>query len=249
MKAKRLINIMIKVVIPATVVGSVGGGILYSKIREQTVSKARQSKKELLPYLLTTSDGMPLSFDVKDNITVGLNLSELETTQAINAIEKLDLISDTLNYTIVDAKDTKVKCDINISSEKGLRSTGCMGVTTMSWNENSGVISLPISIKIDESCINYFDTYGVNLCSYVVKHEMMHTLGFADLYSDKYLNKSCMYYSVGGANECNDFTELDINNIQKMYDDKQITVTIPQNVFFITTVLDNKKYKEEEYSF
>ena len=60
--------------------------------------------------------------------------------------------------------------------------------------------------------------------SFVIKHEMMHSLGFKDLYDSKYFNKTIMFYAFSSFTNIGDYTDFDKKNIKQVYDYTTSTV-------------------------
>ena len=229
--------------IPVGIVGGINIAEKYEQKEYEKYQNEFERYSDVLPFLSTNKKGFPLRADVSKDITVKLNLTEQEIEHAINAINDLDDISKNVNYTILDNKDKSIYADIQLYSIEDMAdSTHALGRTHYTYNNKTGYINYPITITLDKKCLNYTSENGVNLLNYVVKHEMMHTLGFTDLYDTKYYNKSIMWHNVWV--NIDDFTGLDKYNIQKMYDNDEITVTKPANISFATQVI--KKEKEVE---
>ena len=206
----------------------------------------REKYKEVLPFLLTTDYDIPLKAQVKQPITVNLELDGEDRKQAIKAIQELDDISTKLNYKILETNNTSIYADINISTADNLTdSMNAAGYTQYSYNNRTGYINYPITIQIDTSIKDIYDGQGISVVDYVVKHEMMHTLGFCDLYDNTYFNKSIMWYSIASGKDVNTYTELDKMNIKKMYDNELIKSVkpLPQIQFVNYT----QKQKDDDF--
>lgn len=228
--------------VPMTIVGAMA---IDNAVERCNLASEKEKYKDVLPYLLTTQNGMPLKAKVDKPITVGINMSEAEREQAVKAINDIQDISNTINYKILDTGETGVYADINLSIEPNMaEQSHAFGRANLTYDTKTGYINYPITITIDDSIINYKSTQGVNLVNYVVKHEMMHTLGFRDMKDEQYYNKTVMWYAVQDGMELDDFSTLDKNNIKSMYDNKTITVQRPNNISFVCKV----KQKEDEYS-
>lgn len=206
----------------------------------------REKYKEVLPFLLTTDYDIPLKAQVKQPITVNLELDGEDRKQAIKAIQDLDAISTKLNYKILETNNTSIYADINISTSNTLTdSTNAVGYTQYTYNNRTGYINYPITIQIDSSIKNVYDNTGVSLVDYVVKHEMMHTLGFCDLYDNTYFNKTIMWYSIDSGKDVNTYTELDKMNIKKMYDNELIKSVKPlPQIQFVSYI---QKQKDDDF--
>lgn len=237
-----IISLSVLFGIPATMMGSVAlENLMTNRIR----SVEREKYKEVLPYLLETDNGIPLKAKIDSKpITVNIDMTEAERKQAIKAINDLDKISNVINYEILDNNNSSVYADINLSIAPNMvEATHAIGRASLNYDTKTGYIKYPISIVIDDGVINYRSTKGVNLVDYVVKHEMMHTLGFKDMNDEQYYNKTVMWYAVQDGMELDDFSDLDIKNIKTMYDQNLITVTKPKQVSFVCNI----KNKKDEY--
>lgn len=82
-------------------------------------------------------------------------------------------------------------------------------------------IKYPLTIKLERGLVNMVDEYdnNVTLLSAVTTHEVMHTLGFNDLRTDKWLGKSIMYWNIDDSsdNGVNKLTESDKQAIIDKY--------------------------------
>lgn len=219
------------------------------KINMAENNKIRQTEREkyrdLLPFLMETQDGVPIKAKVKNPILISINLTGEERKQVIKAIQDLDKISNTLNYKILDNERNSIYADINISVDTNLlNSKGAFENTSIEYNTRTGYLKYPMNITIDDTVANYYSSNGVSLVEYVIKHEMMHTLGFKDIYDKQYFDKTIMWHSIDNEMNLDNFSSLDVKNIKTMYDQNQITVTKPENM----NIVFNVKQKEEECS-
>lgn len=226
-------------------VGGIAAIAINTAINNKTRQVEREKYRDILPFLMESKDGIPIKAKVKDPIVVKIDLTGEEREQAIKAIRDLDNISNTLNYKVLDNESNSIYADINISVDANLQeSKGAFGNTTITYNEGTGYLKYPMNITIDDTVANYYSSNGVSLVDYVVKHEMMHTLGFKDIHDEQYFNKTVMWHSVDGGMELDNFSELDKKNIKSMYDNDYILVTRPENV----KIECNVKQKEDELS-
>ena len=225
--------------VPAGMIGTIA---VKTAINNNTKKVEREKYKDVLPFLMETENGVPLKAKVKDQIVVNVNMTGEERKQAIKAIQDLDDISNTLNYKILDTKNSSIYADINISVDASLAERkNAFGNTSFKYDQNTGYLEYPISITIDDSISAYYSPSGVSLVDYVVKHEMMHTLGFKDINDEQYYNKTIMWHSIDSG-DLEDYSELDRMNIKSMYDNDYISVTRPKNA----KIECNIKQKEKE---
>ena len=231
-----VIGMTTMVVLAGTACHAING---YVEAQEENYDQLRFDGVEHL--MLTNSKGRPLCLPLSDNpIAIVLkNFTEEERLDAINAIQRLDNISENLEYVVLENDDYSIKQKIIIHNKADLDSrdhSDAFGLAEFTFNENKAEINYPINIYIDESCQGIYDTNGVSLLSYVIKHEMMHTLGFADLYTDEYYNKSVMYYSIKNGMELNDYSKFDEQNIKKLYDNEYVKVVRPSHMLYTSYV-------------
>ncbi len=229
-----------KLTIITTVVGApIAGGFLGKYLSDamfDNQQKEIQNQERfdgVSDLMLHNGYNTPITMDVDKNTPLNVslfNFTEEEKKDAINAINDLDEISENINYTIIDNDYSKVTQNITISKiskdqlELMSQNPLTLGYASFQFNIKEAKIEFPVNIYINESVENIYDTNGVSLLSYVLKHEMMHSLGFKDMYTDDYLNKTVMYYQVSSDVEINDYTDFDKKNIKQVYDYETTTL-------------------------
>lgn len=212
-------------------------GVAYANQRQKAiVSSEKQQYGELYDYMLTTQAGRPLTAPISNKAlkVVTNNFSDAEKQEIVDAIDRLDNIIDNVNYEILDSDGKNIYADIyiyndadNNINQQSVGDVHTLGVTHFTYDERTAKINYPLTITIDSNCSKYYDSTGVSLLNYVVKHEMMHTLGFADLYDEKYYNKSVMWHAVEG--DVNDYTSLDEFNLKTLYDNNLVKIVNNNN--------------------
>lgn len=269
MKKEKRASEKVKFVLTLTIVCSLGmpfgfaGGVYLAKLFDDWQSQVDRKNYGDMYDLMLKSNGRVVTLEKYDEpITVSLaqNFSENEKKQIVNAIESLDAISPSLNYTILENDKYSIMADINIDKGKDAIAEHALAQTYMRYNSKAK-ITYPISITLDEEFSNCFGNYTLledNLLCRVMKHEMMHTLGFADLYDEKHFDKSIMWYSIGNAGVVKDYTERDKYCINKIYDgDTLVTVNYPSELKFsdcrtydsVQTAQKQVSQNEEELEF
>lgn len=175
------------------------------------------------------------------------DLDEKSKQIAIAAINQLDEISENINYQIFENENVSISQQIIISEDNSLiEKLGAWGQTVFTLGSQSGTIYYPIYITFDkESIISQSQTIGTDILPSVIKHELLHSLGFEDIYDyrDKY--DTIMYYKTINANRALDYTESDKYYIKKIYDECVEDVCSPE--FMKVVYVQNKK--EEDYEF
>ena len=224
------------------------------------------------PYLkyeddfLKSNRGDILRLPIDENpIPVVLGEMDEQTKEYIvDGINALDEISENINYTIYDYNDFDKPSDLkyisfNMIDEIYSENSDPAGVTYISWDENTAEIKYPIGIELENYWAEgYWDEeYTQSVLTTIVKHELMHTLGFRDLYKDEDRSRSIMYimyYQLGPLTQ-RTFTEEDIEKIQYCYDGKEVATTSHPNQIILANYTDfldkNKKITtkhDDEYS-
>lgn len=216
-------------------VGFLKDEIIFNKLEEKC--------RGLEDLLYKTDKGIPVIADLDDPIGIVVQRATEEQKQEIvNAVNEMNEICPNLEYTIIDKNDLKIKNKIyvypNTDIEDEHNGLHTLGLARFKYNNYYGKLEYPMTVYIDPDVAGIKDEHGVTLFSYVLKHELMHTLGFKDLYDSEYFNKTIMYYNIHG--DINNFTDFDVTNIRKLYNDGAIKVEKPEK-FEI-----NSYYKKED---
>lgn len=229
--------------------GYAGAMCVDDMIQDHYAQVDRKNFGDMYDLMLKNSNGRVVTLEkFKEPITVRLaqNFSEKEKAQLVDAIQTLDDISPNLNYTLL--KDDDYTVSTNIYVQKGGDCLGEMALATTEMKYNSRAkIVYPISINFEKEFSDYFANVDISesdLLSHVMKHELMHTLGFADLYTPEHFDKSIMWYTIDNAVAVDDYTERDKKCINKIYDDMLVTVKHPSQMRF--NVSGVKLYKEQD---
>ena len=184
------------------------------------------------------------------------DMDEKTKDYIVEGINCLDNISENINYTIFDADDFNVKNNIDhisiemVDSLNDYGLSSAAGVTNFNYNQRTAEILYPIDIKIENYYAEGFwdAEYTQSVLTTIVKHELMHTLGFKDLYRADDKNRSIMYYGLE-YNSQKTFTKEDIEKIQYCYDGKEVaTVTHPNEILIAnySSYLDSLKNQKEK---
>ena len=216
--------------------GFCGLKAINDAITSSKVEDDKQKYGAMYDLMLTNKSGRVISLPKSEKpITIQLaeNFSDSEKSQLISAINALDDISPNLNYKLLDSSNYTVSANITVAKGDLLKQSA-LAQTNFKY-DNNAQITYPISIEFKKSFSDYYaDTASAtdNLLCRVMKHEMMHTLGFADLYDEKHFDKSIMWYSINNADVVDDFSERDKACINKLYDDESILIEYPQAMYF-----------------
>lgn len=225
--------------------GARGAEKVISNINEQV---ERQKYGDMYDLMLKDSFGKTLTLEnFKEPITVRIaeNFSDNEKKQLVSAIDALDEISPNLNYKLLDDENYTITANINVVKSENLVNEAALAATHLDNNLMAKIV-YPITIDIKKSFSDYYakiDQSSDDLLCHVMKHEMMHTLGFADLYDQKHFDKSIMWYSTENTHVVKDYTERDKACINKLYDDMLVSVQHPSKMCF--TVENTPIYKHQ----
>lgn len=246
MKEKK--SIMLKIGVGASLlglfVGSVAGPTIVKIKNNMDIEKWTEYDEnvigEYMPYFGITEKGLAEKLILDDNpipIVLG-SMSEQSRQYVVDGINALDIVSDKINYTIYDAKDFEKKngvryiciemCD-SIADHLG-------GRTSYKIDNYSGEILMPIKIQIDKMYEDaYFDeSYTQSVLTTIVQHELLHTLGFKDIYDLEQRNNTIMYYNLT-SNSPRTLTQRDIDIISQVYDGKKSADKTPSSESIVPT--------------
>ena len=262
---KELKNCLTKITIVTSIVGMPVAGFFVGRHIADVMFHNKQKDIQSQERFNGVSDLMadngyntPLTLDIKENepLNVSLfNFTSDEREDAIKSIASLDSISQNIDYKIIDNDDTKVTQHIEISKISPIDMQelsgfdNIMGCTMYDFDTKNATIKYPVDIYINENVEGQEVVEGTSLMSFVIKHEMMHSLGFKDLYDSKYFNKTIMFYAFSSFTNIGDYTDFDKKNIKQVYDyttstvkeqykNGNIKVNYPS---FLQTYFDEKK--------
>ncbi len=163
-----------------------------------TTGRTASARKELFngldtSYFQKTIFNVPLLLPIKNGV-VDLNIdpafSAEEKQALVKGITEIDNLLDGVNYNIT-FNDGTLKKGINIRAFKENEKNKSNGIAcaTIKANQWKAEITYPVTIKFDTKMMEEKD-YDYD---FVIKHELLHTLGLADLTDSDY-NRNLMYY-------------------------------------------------------
>lgn len=162
--------------------------------------------------------------NIKEGDFIKVNLydfNEEEAKLVKESIKEIDSLSSNLNYVFADEYDIQTKQVLNIHNNREFDDSTTAGKAVFNYNQITGDIAFPLNIYLKKGLINahYEKDPNVKLLSHVVKHEVMHTLGFNDLRTNRWLGDSVMYYDADIASDygVTGLTEKDKYDIVKCY--------------------------------
>ncbi len=135
-----------------------------------------------------------------------------EKTKIVKAVNDLDILAEGLNfnYEITDETSSK-KIIINNDWCKFDTddTTKVLAVANTTRNNMTAKIMFPAIINVNPNYNNYADLEEI------MKHELLHTIGFQDVYKDNLKNETIMFWNI--LENADDFTQYDIETLNAIY--------------------------------
>lgn len=257
-KKKKIITITVVSTISAGLLGFIGYEGYELSTLNKRIKDAKVMQNKIAPYkdyFNKHSEDTCCFLPIKKSEPIAVVLTgfnEKETGDVCSAISCLDEISTSINYHILFQDSNKYTQKIYITNNQKLESStaghSTLG-TTLTYHNKIGEISYPVKISIAENINKYTYEGSDSLLKSVIKHELLHTLGFCDLKIDQALGESIMYSPIGDAT--GDYSEQDKEIIRRVYDAEGGTVTVesPSFEYFAKlNKLDKIINKDEENS-
>ena len=162
-----------------------------------------------------------------------------------NAVEELDVDLTGITYKVELDNSKKSLKSIRINKVKNDNSEG-LAVTQVTTTGFFGYINYPVHIDVQIDKIvpqqKLDETYTEYLKG-IIKHEMLHTLGFVDIYDSSLKFDTIMYgHSAIGENYLHNLTEKDIEMVNRVY-----TPANNKDIRFDTRITTPKQTKLEKY--
>lgn len=218
------------------VIGVIAGGVAGKIVADNRFQGVDESR--FIKTIFNIPAHLPIS-----NGEVHLNIldefSEEEKMQLVEGIRSLDEDASGFNYKIT-FDNNEITKGINIRTKKHVESNDAYQViadTSLRMGFLSATIKYPMSISFDMENVQ---KYKANI-STVVKHELLHTLGFADLREDKDRHE-LMYYCCGEDLSLTDEEKKTLNTVYSPARTGLYQVDYPTSI----KVVENKKVEEAE---
>lgn len=241
-KTKKAVNTVAAILSYSLVIG-IGFGLVNQNIQVRNKFEGVDTN-----YFVKTIFDTPVYLPIKNGeilLNIEDDFTEEEKTQIIQGIEKLDNVADGFDYKIT-FENEDIKKAINIKGwDSSLEKQNELGlaVATTPVNNLTAEIYYPITIN--------FNTEGLHKknqnFSRIVQHELLHTLGFTDLYDNKHHN----YMMYGGLNKVKELTNLEKEMLNTIYSPARTGYTVekPKQVKYVNASFDYKFNDEDTLEF
>ena len=189
------------------------GNKMYTEYcANQNVERFKDIPEQMDNFLKSTS-GAPLLLDdsiAKQEIQICIRdgFTKDEKAEIYRAINEFDAAATGLEYNIFESNTPDSSKSI-IFSKNYLGSDGIyhtLGEASFTRDNTTSKIIYPISVDLTT------DKLHLSMYNHVVKHELMHTLGFADLYKEEDSDKM-MFHTFHPS----DITEEELETINTLY--------------------------------
>ncbi len=266
-KNKKVIDIMITmggcVVGSAIASGAILGPYFGGKAYNEKMGRLRYG--DTWDYYMKTQWNKPIRLPIYNNTIAVMfnNFSELAKENAMHAISKLDDVLKKQSFTIYDNENKpkdknyiKISLVNNLTSEDDGKDYDTIAKTYLDYNHRTGMMKYPVRIEIERKYVNtYRDNANQNhlqdysVFSSIVQHELGHALGLDDLYRQKDVRNSAMFYLINYGSYS--YSELDKHNIRHIYDKEhdveyEVSVRTPNQTGLLSYYDDTKNEHNED---
>ena len=187
----------------------------------------------------------PILADVENPIGIVVkNATETEQLKIKSVIDQMNGFCPNLDFTFTDKNNISIENKIFVETNYQFKDEGGLtfqtGKVTIRADKFGCKIKYPVYLYINTELIDLFEKQWKkdDIYTHVLKHELMHTLGFCDQADIWFKDKTIMYKETT-YDGLFDFTQMDINNINRLYGADSVIVKHPKK-------LDVEYYKKEE---
>ena len=236
-------------IVSYTILIGLGGSIGINALVANSRCKGVDNK-----LVMRTDFGVPiianLGFDKTVDIVVDETFNKTQKASIKEAIEELDVDLKGVRYNILLNDEKAGKECINITkSNSDDFNKNAFARTDMNINNYFGTVLYPVQITIfsDVYNANYSDPdFNKEAISGIVKHEMLHTLGFSDVYDNEYQNKTIMYGNLDKNTTLYDLSQFDKDMVNSVYTSVDDTLNYKVDTFEPFMLATNLTSKAEE---
>ncbi|MGN1221817.1 MAG: hypothetical protein ACI4TT_01120 [Christensenellales bacterium] len=218
-KGKKTINKIINALTVTFAIALPGSSAINAVV---TNNKVKNVDSKLV---MRTNFGIPVHANLNSNKTINVvideNFNETQKQNIKEAIQELDVDLKGVNYNILlDGSKAGKKC-VKITKENyDEDNTDGLAVTDLRVNNLYGVVLFPVKISLFTDIYNdmYDDpNFDKENMSEIIKHEMLHVLGFNDVYDKEYQNKTIMYGAIDKNTTLFDLSQADKDMVNTVY--------------------------------
>ena len=217
LKQRKLVKLGV-ISLSALFFATIGLTMCYSTIKAETDYINRKGDERFFKTIFHQDARLETGGD--EILVVLHDFTEKEKYYVKQSIREIDYLSDNLNYVFSDEENFETDQVLNIYNNCELDGNAA-GQFKVNLDERSATMQYPLEISLEGGLINYVDEFDrdVRLLSAVVTHEVMHTLGFNDLRTDRWLGQSIMYWNIDDSSDhgVNKMTESDRQAIIDKY--------------------------------
>lgn len=222
---------------------ALGGSFVYTMVNSNYKTNGVE-KDRFMQNIFRVPLTLPLTN--KDiQVMIDENFSSEQKQCIKNAVEELDVELTGVTYKVELDNSKKAFKSININRAESDSGYG-LAVTKINSTGFWGYINYPIKMEVQIDKIVPQENLDKNDTDYlkgIIKHEMLHTLGFVDIYDSAEINKTIMYYeSCKGPDYIHDLTKDDLEMVNSVYKVKN-----NDNLKFDVTVSTPKYTTVEKY--
>lgn len=243
LKTINKLNISLFIAISA----SMGINTASSYIKYANVDSIRYNKS-----VLGTPVAAQLGLDNSLDVVIDKNFSTEQKGYIEKAIKELDIDLKGVDYNILlDGNKTGDNCVNIFKSTVKPNDNSALAETIVKHNIFMGYVVFPAQINVFMNTVDRSFGDRINYEDYmsaIIKHEMLHVLGFADIYDRDYLNQTIMYGEINNFTRLFDLSEEDVKMVNSVYKEKhrpQVSTQIYEPIYIEPTP---EQIKEDEES-
>ena len=234
-KKKKADKIKFRISLTVSLLAVAGaGGYVYNNANQKQERFIGVDTERFSKTIFNVPQTLPI-----ENGTVKINIknvfSEAQLEKIKQGIEELDNVAEGINYEVHFNEDNFKKgitIDTYSKSDYTSRQSKFAAYQIHKLNQFKAEIQYPITIKLNP--VYATDDYNIDM---VIKHELLHTLGFKDL-TDTY--DALMYY----ANTGNDLTKKEAKYLNTVYAPKYtnlVETELPTKIEYLPVNSDDKE--------